>query len=85
VARLKEHQQRFLEKNPYVGVVTTLRDDGSPHSTIVWVDVEDGKPSFNTAAGRRSRGISSTIRAHLCSSSIRTTRTGGSQSAVGRR
>lgn len=52
MAKLKEQQRRFLEKNPYVGVVTTLRDDGSPHSTIVWVDVEDGKPSFNTATGR---------------------------------
>ena len=35
-----------------MGIVTTLRDDGSPHSTVVWVDVEDGKPSFNTATGR---------------------------------
>lgn len=52
MARLKEQQKEFLEDNPYVGVVTTLRDDGSPHSTIVWVDVEDGKPSFNTATGR---------------------------------
>jgi PPOX class probable F420-dependent enzyme len=32
--------------------VTTLREDGSPHSTIVWVDVDDGKVSFNTARGR---------------------------------
>ena len=52
MARLKEQQTEFLEDNPYVGVVTTLRDDGSPHSTIVWVDVEDCKPSFNTATGR---------------------------------
>lgn len=33
-------------------VATTLRKDGSPHSTVVWVDVEDGVPSFNTARGR---------------------------------
>jgi len=52
LARLTEREEQFLERNPYVGVVTTLRDDGSPHSTIVWVDVEDGKPSFNTATGR---------------------------------
>ncbi|MFL5944563.1 MAG: PPOX class F420-dependent oxidoreductase [Gaiellaceae bacterium] len=52
VALLKEDQQRFLEDNPFVGTVTTLREDGSPHSTIVWVDVEDGKISFNTATGR---------------------------------
>jgi PPOX class probable F420-dependent enzyme len=52
VTQLKEPQKQFLDQNPFVGVVTTLREDGSPHSTIVWVDVEDGKPSFNTAAGR---------------------------------
>jgi PPOX class probable F420-dependent enzyme len=50
--QLKEQQKKFLEDNPYVGIVTTLRGDGSPHSTVVWVDVEDGKPSFNTATGR---------------------------------
>ena len=52
MSQLKEQQKKFLAENPFVGVVTTLREDGSPHSTIVWVDVEDGKPSFNTAAGR---------------------------------
>jgi PPOX class probable F420-dependent enzyme len=52
VARLKESQRRFLDENAYVGTVTTLRPDGSPHSTVVWVDVEDGKVSFNTASGR---------------------------------
>ena len=52
MTKLNETQQQFLEK-PYVGVVTTLRKDGSPHSTVVWVDVEDGVPSFNTALGRK--------------------------------
>jgi PPOX class probable F420-dependent enzyme len=50
--KLEESQRRFLDENPFVGTVTTLRPDGSPHSTIVWVDVEDGKVSFNTATGR---------------------------------
>jgi PPOX class probable F420-dependent enzyme len=50
--KLKEQEKQFLDENPFVGVVTTLRADGSPHSTVVWVDVEDGKPSFNTALGR---------------------------------
>jgi PPOX class probable F420-dependent enzyme len=50
--KLKEPEKQFLDENPFVGVVTTLREDGSPHSTVVWVDVEDGKPSFNTALGR---------------------------------
>ena len=52
MAELDEKQKRFLEENPFVGVITDLREDGSPHSTVVWVDVEDGKVSFNTARGR---------------------------------
>jgi PPOX class probable F420-dependent enzyme len=52
VAALKEEQRRFLAENPYVGVVTDIKDDGTPHSTVVWVDVEDGKVSFNTVLGR---------------------------------
>ena len=51
MTKLNESQKQFLEQ-PYVGVVTTLRKDGSPHNTVVWVDVEDGAPSFNTALGR---------------------------------
>jgi len=52
MAALKDQEREFLDRNPFVGTVTTLRPDGSPHSTIVWVDVEDGKVSFNTALGR---------------------------------
>jgi PPOX class probable F420-dependent enzyme len=52
MAKLNPEERRFLDENPFVGAVTTLRPDGSPHSTIVWVDVEDGKVSFNTASGR---------------------------------
>ena len=51
MADLDSKQQDFLE-NPFVGVVTTLRDDGSPHSTVVWVDRENGGVSFNTTRGR---------------------------------
>jgi PPOX class probable F420-dependent enzyme len=41
-------EREFLEQ-PFVGVVTDLRADGSPHSTVVWVDVDDEGVSFNTA------------------------------------
>ncbi len=44
-------QRAFLE-SPFVGIVTDLRPDGSPHSTVVWVDVDDEGVSFNTAHGR---------------------------------
>ncbi len=33
-------------------VVSTLRKDGSIHSTVVWVGGEDGKPTVNSAVGR---------------------------------
>jgi PPOX class probable F420-dependent enzyme len=49
---LSEDQKHFLDDNPYVGTVTTLRPDGSPHSTVVWVDVRNGVVGFNTARGR---------------------------------
>ena len=52
MAKLDDKPRKFLDENPYVGVATTLREDGSPHSTIVWVDVEGDKVSFNTALGR---------------------------------
>jgi PPOX class probable F420-dependent enzyme len=32
--------------------VATLRADGSVHGVPVWIDVEDGCPVLNTAAGR---------------------------------
>jgi PPOX class probable F420-dependent enzyme len=63
---LKDMERKFLEESPFVGTVTTLRDDGSPHSTIVWVDVEGDKVSFNTARGRaKSRHLEHDPRASL--------------------
>src|SRR3954453_13731108 len=51
MASLDEKARKFLEQ-PFVGEVTTLRDDGSPHSTVVWVDVNPDVVMFNTAVGR---------------------------------
>ena len=51
MAAFDDKAKTFLEQ-PFVGTVTTLRPDGSPHSTIVWVDVDENGPSFNTASGR---------------------------------
>jgi PPOX class probable F420-dependent enzyme len=47
---LDDNARTFLEQ-PFVGTLTTLRPDGSPHSTVVWVDANGGL-SFNTAVGR---------------------------------
>jgi PPOX class probable F420-dependent enzyme len=51
LATLTAEQEEFL-RQPFYGVVTTIRSDGSPHSTVVWVDAEDGLPTFNTAKHR---------------------------------
>jgi PPOX class probable F420-dependent enzyme len=48
VAELTPAQRAFLE-SPFAGIVTVLRPNGSPHSTVVWVDVDDDGVSFNTA------------------------------------
>jgi PPOX class probable F420-dependent enzyme len=52
VAELTEAQRAFIRDNKFYAVVTTLRADGSPHSTVVWVDEENGKILFNTAYPR---------------------------------
>jgi len=52
VAQLSDAQRAFVQDNPFVGTVTTLRADGSPHSTVVWVDAIDDTVLFNTARGR---------------------------------
>ena len=53
MAQLSDAQRAFLEDSPFSGVVTTLRADGSPHSTVVWIDTDGpGIVRFNTARGR---------------------------------
>jgi hypothetical protein len=61
-ATLTRHSSAFWPENPFVGVLTTLRRDGSLHSTPVWVDVEDGVVSFNTEEGRAKVRRSTTTR-----------------------
>jgi PPOX class probable F420-dependent enzyme len=41
-----------LLRTKSLGFVSTVDADGRPQVTPVWVDVIDGKPAFNTAAGR---------------------------------
>ncbi|MCW2545439.1 MAG: pyridoxamine 5-phosphate oxidase-related FMN-binding [Frankiales bacterium] len=42
-----------LLTEPHYAVVSTLNEDGSIHSTIVWVDVLDGNVAVNSAVGRK--------------------------------
>jgi PPOX class probable F420-dependent enzyme len=52
MGKLNEAQQAFVRDNPYAAVMTTLRPDGSPHSTVVWIDEEGGDLLVNTVVGR---------------------------------
>jgi hypothetical protein len=36
----REKDREGAEENLFVGALTTLRCDGSPHSTVVWVEDE---------------------------------------------
>lgn len=51
MATLSDQQKAFLGE-PHLAVVTTLMPDGSPQSTVVWVDRDDEHLQFNTARGR---------------------------------
>jgi PPOX class probable F420-dependent enzyme len=51
MAKLSEKQaDMFRGKN--WGTVVTLRADGSPHATPVWIDTDGEHVIFNTAVGR---------------------------------
>ena len=52
---LTESQLALLDEQ-YFGVVTTLRPDGSPQTTVVWVERDGDTVSFNTAYGRAKPG-----------------------------
>ncbi|WP_344972680.1 PPOX class F420-dependent oxidoreductase [Streptosporangium fragile] len=45
-------EARDLLRQPIHAWVTTVRPDGSLHSTVVWVDVDGDDVIFNTAVGR---------------------------------
>lgn len=51
MAKLSERQAELFRGKNW-GTVVTLRKDGSPHSTPVWVDTDGEKVIFNTAVGR---------------------------------
>jgi PPOX class probable F420-dependent enzyme len=51
VAKLTDAQAHMFTE-PYYGVVSTVRKDGSPHQSVVWVDYDGENVVFNTAEGR---------------------------------
>jgi PPOX class probable F420-dependent enzyme len=51
-ATLPDSYKDLFQKRAF-GSFTTLMPDGSPQTTPVWVDFEDGKVIVNTALGRQ--------------------------------
>ena len=54
MARLTEKQIELLTE-PNFGVVATVKKDGSPQTTVVWVDWDGENVVFNTTT-RRAKG-----------------------------
>jgi PPOX class probable F420-dependent enzyme len=52
MADLSDAGVRELLENPNHAVVSTLNEDGSISSKIVWVSLEDGTLAVNSAVGR---------------------------------
>jgi PPOX class probable F420-dependent enzyme len=51
MAKLTEKQAELFRGKNW-GTVVTLREDGSPHATPVWIDTDGEHVVFNTAVGR---------------------------------
>ncbi len=47
-----EGRVRELIEAPNFAAITTLRKDGSPHATVVWVDTDGEHVLLNSAEGR---------------------------------
>jgi PPOX class probable F420-dependent enzyme len=57
MATLTNAQRSFLDE-AHCGIATTLLPDGSPHSTVVWVDHDGEHLLFNTVRGHlKSRNL----------------------------
>jgi len=44
---------RLIAESKNHAIVSTLNEDGSVHSAVVWANVEDGKVAINSAVGRK--------------------------------
>ena len=51
MAKIPDKAARLLREKNYAHVAT-LRADGSPHLTVVWIDYDGERVLFNTAVGR---------------------------------
>ena len=53
MASLDDAPVQQLLQAPNHAVVSTMNQDGSIHSTVVWVDTVDGQVAINSAVGRK--------------------------------
>jgi PPOX class probable F420-dependent enzyme len=53
MATLNDPPVRELLEQPNHAVISTLNQDGSVHSTVVWISAEDGTVAVNSARGRK--------------------------------
>ena len=54
--KLTDEQASFLHDEPNVGIVAVLRDDGTPHQTVVWVDWDGRHLLLNLTTDRTKSG-----------------------------
>ncbi|MFZ0090195.1 MAG: PPOX class F420-dependent oxidoreductase [Solirubrobacteraceae bacterium] len=52
MASLNDDAVRALLEAPHCAVISTLNEDGSVHSAVAWINLEDGELAVNTAEGR---------------------------------
>ena len=52
MAQIEGPARELLDSRNHA-VVSTLNDNGSIHSTVVWVNIEDGVVAVNSAVGRK--------------------------------
>jgi PPOX class probable F420-dependent enzyme len=53
MAELTDADVELIKGPTTFATLVTLREDGSPHTSITWIDAEDGLVLVNTAEGRR--------------------------------
>lgn len=53
MASLNDDAVRALLEAPNCAVISTLNADGSVHSAVAWISLEDGELAVNSAEGRR--------------------------------
>jgi PPOX class probable F420-dependent enzyme len=53
MATIQDPEVRDLLEKPNYAVVSTHNPDESIHSTVVWVDTENGNVAINSAIGRK--------------------------------